>query len=210
MYSSVYLHKKTRIVDQMLLRAARRSIVELGEIACFQELTDDEILSFLAGRSSDPWVREMAWRVKFRQNLFSQVFRIDSASASGTDERFLNFLRSQGGTPAETAARLEQEITSLAGAEPGLVFVDLPLEAVKISEERFEKTDIRFLDEDGRIRGLAELDPPFAAYLDEARPNRSLLTVSCSPEIRERVSEACDKVFHDAVMPLFPEYGIDR
>jgi HD superfamily phosphohydrolase len=209
MYSSVYLHKKTRIVDQMLLRAARRSILELGEVDRFYEMTDDELLSFLVKGSRDPWVRDMAWRVKFRQKLFAQVFRIDAASPTSVDERFLNTLRERGTGPAETASRLEREISADAGLEPGYVLVDLPLEAVRISEERFEKTGISFVDSTGRLRTLEELDPPFAAYLGSARPNRSLLTVACSPEHRSAVAQSCRKVFEAAVSPLFAEMEED-
>jgi len=205
MYSSVYLHKKTRIVDQMLLRASRRSILELGEIESFHEMTDDELLSFLVNRSGDPWVRDMGWRVKYRQRLFSQVFRIDAASPTSDDEKFINSLREMGTSPSVTARRLETDISSEAGVEPGLVLVDLPLEAVKVSEERFERTGIMFVDPSGRIRSLDEMDPPFAEYLAAARPNRSLLTVACSPEHTAAVSAACRKIFHAAVSPLFAD-----
>ncbi len=209
MYSSVYLHKKTRIVDQMLLRAARRSIVDLGEIRNFHEQTDDELLSFLVKESSDPWVRDMAWRVKYRQNLFTQVFRIDAASRSSDEETFLVQLRGLGGTPAEAAARLEREIGAKAGAPPGSILVDLPLEAVKVSEERFEKTSIRFLTPSGRLATLSEMDPPFSRYLADAKPNRSLLSVSCSPEYREAVGDACGKVLSEAAIPLFKGMDLD-
>lgn len=209
MYSSVYLHKKTRIVDQMLLRAARRSIVDLGEIGNFHEQTDDELLSFLVKESSDPWVRDMAWRVKYRQNLFTQVFRIDAASRSSDEETFLVQLRGLGGTPAEAAARLEREIGAKAGAPPGSILVDLPLEAVKVSEERFEKTSIRFLTPSGSLMTLSELDPPFSRYLADAKPNRSLLSVSCSPEYREAVRDACGKVLSEAAIPLFKGMDLD-
>ena len=106
MYTSVYLHRKTRIVDQMLLRAARRSVVELGEISDLQVMTDDELLSFLASESSDPWVQEMAWRIKFRQGLFTQVFCISSDSASESDVNFLNSLDGLGSNPSEIASHL--------------------------------------------------------------------------------------------------------
>jgi HD superfamily phosphohydrolase len=205
MYSSVYLHKKTRIVDQMLLRAARKSILELKEVDSFHEMTDDELLSFLVNESKDPWVRDMAWRVKYRQQLFTQVFRIDAASPTSGDERFLTSLRERGAGPAETARALECEISVDAGLEPGYVLVDLPLEAVKVSEERFEKTGILFINSAGRLRTLEELDPPFAAYLGSARPNRNLLTVACSPEHRSSVAQACRKIFEAAVSPLFAE-----
>ncbi len=207
MYSSVYLHRKTRIVDRMLLRAARRSIVELGEIEAFEELTDDELLSFLVKGSKDPWVREMAWRVKYRQNLFTQVFRIDSAWRTSDEEKFLETLRCGGLRPAELARTLEEEIADRAGVPPGNVLVDLPLEAVKVSEERFGMLDIGFLEPSGRVATLQEMDPHFALYLANARPNRSLLAVSCSPEYGDAIRRICADVIEEAAIPLFAGYG---
>jgi hypothetical protein len=203
MYSSVYLHKKTRIVDQMLLRAARRSIVELEEVPSFWSMTDDELLSFLCTGSKDPWVREMAWRVKYRQGLFSRVFRIDAATSTETEKGFLRSLAEGGEEPAGIASSLESEIAREAGTDSRQVIVDLPLEAVKVSEERFTRLDIRFLDKSGRVLGLEELDPAFGSYLMRAVPNRSLLTISCAPEHRERVRKACRTVFGRMASPLF-------
>lgn len=203
MYSSVYLHRKTRIVDRMLLAAARKSVIGLGELDGFMYMTDDQILSFLENGSSDPWVREMAWRVKYRQGLFTQVFRIDSVVTTESDNHFLNSLRSGSSTPDQAAALLTEEISQVSGIDPGYIIVDLPIEAVKVSEERFEKLDIRFIDGRNRIIPLDELDPPFADYLMKARPNRSLLTVSCAPEFREKAAEACRQIFQNAAEPLF-------
>ena len=203
MYSSVYLHKKTRIVDQMLLRAARKSIVDLAEVSDFVRMTDDELLSFLCTGSSDDWVSDMAWRVKYRQGLFSRVFRIDAATSTETEKGFLRSLADGGGDPVEIATALEREIATEAGIDPRLVMVDLPLEAVKVSEERFTRLDIRFLDKRGRVLGLEELDPAFGSYLRRAVPNRSLLTISCAPEHRDLVRRACHSVFRKTATPLF-------
>lgn len=203
MYSSVYLHKKTRIVDRMLLSAARKSVIELKEIEDFMFMTDDEILSSMEKDSRDPWVREMAWRVKYRQGLFTQVFRIDSVTTSESDTHFLNSLRNQNSTPEKIAELLTNEISAKAGINPGYILVDLPIEAVKISEERFQKQDIRFLDSKDRMIPLEEIDPPFAEYMMKARPNRSLLTVACAPEYREQAKAACREIFENAVEPLF-------
>jgi len=205
MYSSVYLHRKTRIVDQMLLRAARKSVVELHEIKDFMFMTDDEILSFLEKRSQDPWVREMAWRVKYRQGLFSQVFRIDAVTTSESDTHFLNSLRNRNSTPREIAELLTREISEKSGTDPGYILVDLPIEAVKVSEERFQKLDIRFLDSRERLIPLDEIDPPFSEYMMKARPNRSLLTVACAPEYKPQVKQACREIFEDAAEPLFSQ-----
>ncbi len=83
--------------------------------------------------------------------------------------------------------------------------MDLPIEAVKVSEERFQRLDIRFQDKRGRIIPLEDIDPPFSEYLAKARPNRSLLTVSCAPEYLERATEACRAIFENAAEPLFRE-----
>ena len=203
MYSSVYLHRKTRIVDRMLLAAARKSVIELGEIENFMFMTDDQILSYLESDSRDPWVREMAWRVKYRQGLFTQVFRIDSLTTTENDNHFLNSLRGSKSTPDEAAALLVGQISEISGIDPGYIIVDLPIEAVKVSEERFERLDIRFINKRGMVIPMDELDPPFADYLMKARPNSSLLTVSCAPEYKEKAQEACREIFENAAEPLF-------
>ncbi len=204
MYSSVYLHKKTRIVDMMLLAAARKSIIELKEIDDFHIMTDDEILSFLAERSNDSWVRDMTWRVKYRQKLFSQVFRIDAATLNESDVSFLDTIGRSGETPAERINDLALKLSETAGVTPGYILVDMPLEVVKVSEERFSKLDIKYLDRSGSILPLNKVDPPFAEYLSKAHPNSNYLTVCCSPEIKEKVRKACKDLFHMAAMPLFP------
>ncbi|MCK5786236.1 MAG: HD domain-containing protein [Candidatus Sabulitectum sp.] len=205
MYSSVYLHRKTRIVDKMLLSTARKSIIELKEIDDFMFMTDDEILSFLEKGSADPWVREMAWRVKYRQGIFTQVFRIDAVTTSENDNHFLNSLRNQNNSPKKVAELLTREIAEKAGVDTGYILVDLPIEAVKISEERFQKLDIRFLDERDRMIPLDKIDPPFSEYMMKAKPNRSLLTVACAPEFKQKVKKACRSIFEKAVEPLFQQ-----
>ncbi len=203
MYSSVYLHKKTRIVDKMLLSATRKSVLELKELDNFYFMTDDELLSFLEKQSSDPWIREMAWRIKYRQGLFSQVFRIDAITTSESDKHFLNSLRNQNSTPNKIAEMLQVEIATKAKINPGYILVDLPIEAVKMSEERFEKLNIEFLDKRDRLISLERIDPPFAEYLNKAKPNRSLLTVSCAPEYKAKVKKICKDIFEKSTMPLF-------
>lgn len=203
MYSTVYLHKKTRIVDMMLLAAARRSIIELGEIHDFHVLTDDELLSFLVKDSKDSWVREISWRIKYRQKLFSQVFQIDAATLDESDESFLNTIRISEGTPSETADALVNKIAETAGIDPRYILVDLPLEAVKISEERFGKLGIKYIDQNGAVQDLEQIDPAFSKYLSQASPNKYFLTVNCCPDLKNEVKRACSELFHRAAMPLF-------
>ncbi len=203
MYSTVYLHRKTRIADMMLLSAARRSVLELGEIDDFHVMTDDELLSFLMTKSSDPWVREIAWRLKYRQKLFKQVFRVDADKLDDSTLYFLNSINAVGGTPAKKSILLGKEIAKRAEVDRRLVLVDMPLEAVKVSEERFAKSDITYLDEKGRILPMEGIDPGFAEYLAKARPNRNHLTVCCCPSVTVKVERACREMFNIAAMPLF-------
>jgi len=207
MYATVYLHRKTRIVDMMLLAASRRSILELGEIPGFYLMTDDQVLSYLACQSQDPWVREMAWRVKYRQNLFVQVFRIDAAHLDDSEISFLNTIGSEEQTPAERASALTKSLSETAGVDSRYILVDMPLEAVRISEERFTRLGIRYVDRSGAIIPIEELDPAFSQYLAMARPNRNFLTVCCCPSIGEKVRKACEDLFQIAAMPLFPKGG---
>lgn len=207
MYSSVYLHRKTRIVDQMLLAAARRSILELGEFGDFRSWTDDELLSALAKESRDPWVREMAWRVKYRQKLFKQIFRIDAAMLDDSDESFMNDVRAAGETFSEAASALVARIASAAGTDPDYILVDLPLDAVKISEERFERMNISFVDDDDEVRDIEDVDPAFTDYVSKALPNRNYLTVCCCPDLKEDVRGACARLFRHSATPLFPGEG---
>lgn len=118
MYATVYLHRKTRIVDMMLLAASRRSILELEEAQDFYLMTDDQLLSFLASDSRDPWVRDMAWRIKYRQKLFRQVFRIDAATLDDSDISFLHSLESTGPSPASRSRSLAERIAEKAGVDP--------------------------------------------------------------------------------------------
>lgn len=206
MYSAVYLHRKTRIVDQMLLGAARRSIIELQEIDTFWEQTDDELLSFLVSNSKDSWVRNMAWRIKYRQNLFTQVFNIDVATLTDNQRTFLDQLWLDSNTPWKIADKLAKRIAEVAGADYRNILVDLPVEAVKVSEERFGKLGIKFLNaKENEIENMSKIDPAFSEYLSKSQPNRNYLSISCCPEQRELIAAACQDVFDETIMPLFPD-----
>ncbi len=193
MYSSVYLHKKTRIADQMLLRAAERSIVEGGEFQDFFLMSDDELLSTLLHRSSDPYVRDMAHRVKYRQRLFKRAFHIEAGEAtSGTGAEWMQRIRELGEEAAETRTQIEDQLLRATGIERGYLFVDLPEVAVRVSEERFQELTIRFLQKSGAVVDLATIDPAFADYVARAKPTRSLFSVYCEADDRDRVCAAVE------------------
>jgi uncharacterized protein len=194
MYSAVYLHKKTRIADQMLLRIAERSILELDEFAHFETMTDDEILSGLAQKSADPWVRDLAERLKYRRDLFKRAFYMEAGSMTERDELLIERILQLGPTLMDARDALERELCEESGVEPGYLFVDLPVEAAKVSESRFWELDIRFIDERGRRYTLAEIDRPFADYIRRAKPTRSVFSVYCPEAVRKRVGTAVEVV----------------
>ena len=199
MYSSVYLHKKTRIADQMLLRAAERAVIDRGEFPNFYLMTDDELLSCLARDSADDYVREMALRIKYRQRLFKRAFHIEAGDASNPREKnWLQALAALGNDAAEIRGQVEAALIDATGIKPGYLFVDLPEEVVRVSEERFQELGIRFLLKSGEVVPLATLDPAFAEYVARAKPTRSLFSVYCEAEELDRVAAAaiafCERI----------------
>jgi HD superfamily phosphohydrolase len=211
MYSAVYLHRKTRIVDQMLLRAAERAVVELGEFPDFCTMTDDEFLSALASKSADAYVREIACRLKFRRDLFKLAFNMESSFMSKEEASRLRRIGGLAETAMEVRDLLEKRISLRAGLDSGYVLVDLPLEAARQSESRFWELDIRFVDDDGQERSFAETDTAFAEYIGRAKPTRSSFSVYCSSEHRERVAEATVEVLRELDPQLtLPMEGIEE
>lgn len=195
MYSSVYLHKKTRIADQMLLRAAERAVMDLGELPEFHLMTDDELLSALMRDSADAYVRDMAYRLKYRQRLFKRAYNIHAGEAiRGEKAEWLQRLGQLGENALAVSEQLEKRLCAATGIADGYLFVDLPEEAVRISEERFQELDIRFLRKDGAVVSLRDLDPAFADYLARAKPTRSLFSVYCEEEQRATVAAAMESL----------------
>jgi len=185
MYSSVYFHKKTRIADLMCLRAARKSVIDLKEFQDFWIMTDDEFLSSLMTRSRSEYVRDIAWRLKYRQGLFKRVFHIEAGSVTALEKTFLKHVVRMGRTAREAANALEQTICSRLNIPLYYVIVDLVSAAADVSESRFRELDILFVDKQNKKVSLWELDRHFAEYISVAQPSRSLLSVYVPEEYRD-------------------------
>ncbi|MBN1296999.1 HD domain-containing protein [bacterium] len=199
MYSAVYFHKKTRIADCMCLRAARCSVVERHEFPDFWLMTDDEFLSALMTQSGSDYVRDIAWRLKYRQDLFKRVYHIESGAVSSEQKRFLSAIGRMAIDPRVTATRLEMLIAAKLDIPAGYVIVDHVAAAADVSESRFRELDILFLDKDGSIRTLPEMDRPFDEYIRRAQPSRSLLSVYAPATYRERCMDRLPDVFRQIV-----------
>lgn len=202
MYSTVYLHKTTRIADLMLLRAAEASILGEGEFPDFPYMTDDELLSLLHQQSRSEYARDLAYRVKYRQNLFKVAHQVDAASDRAATRRILAALSELARGATEIRQRLEHTLTERTGVGPGYLLVDLPKLSTEVSEERFRELDIRFLTGSGRILSLQELDPPFAEYIGRASPSRAILAVYCDQSDRQRVREETKRYLQEIQEPL--------
>lgn len=193
MYSSVYLHKKTRIADQMLLRAAERAVLQHNELPNFYLMTDDEFLSKLLHESVDPYVRDMAFRVKYRQRLFKRAHHIESGEAqAGEKAEWIQRISQLGEDAYSVRNQIEAKLREATGIEEGYLFVDLPEEVVRVSEERFRELGIRFVMHDGTVVPLRDLDPAFADYVARAKPTRSLFSVYCEADQVHDVSTAVE------------------
>ncbi|MCD4654786.1 HD domain-containing protein [bacterium] len=177
MYSAVYFHKKTRIADVMFLKAARKSVLEYHEFQDFWAMTDDEYLSTLMHQSSSDYVQDIAWRLKYRQDLFKRVFHIEAGSVTANQQEFLRVVSRMGKSPVEAAEKLEECICHSCNIPIGYVIVDLVSAAADISETRFKELDILFIDKNGKVKSLQQLDQHFADYIHRAQPSRSILSI---------------------------------
>ena len=200
MYSAVYLHKKTRIADVMFLRAARRSIMKHGEFKDFWTMTDDEFLSLLLNRSESEYVRDIAWRLKYRQDLFKRVFHLEAGSLTQEQTHLLKAMTSLGRTPREIASVLERRICEHCQVPPGYIIVDMVSAATELSESRFKELDIMFIDKSGRKVSLAQIDRPFAEYIHHAQPSRSVLSVYTPEKYRDRCLDRLTDIFSGVVL----------
>ena len=189
MYSAVYLHKKTRIADLMFLRAARKCVVEHRQFTDFWTMTDDEFLSRLLNEAESEYVRDIAWRLKYRQDLFKRVFHMEAGSLEAEDRQWLQKLNRLGRSPSDVASELERIICSDCQIPEGYVIVDLVSAATDLSESRFKELDIVFIDKAGRTVKLAQIDRHFAEYIRQAQPSRSILSVYVPDRWRDKCGE---------------------
>ncbi len=189
MFSAVYLHKMTRIADMMFLKAARMSIAVHNEYPAFWSMTDDELLSGMI-KSPVPYVNDIAWRLKYRQDLFKRVYHLESGAVGPRERHMLNNISKLGDTPRAVAEELEKIICEIAGISEGYLIVDMVSTVTDISEARFKELDILFIDKSGRKLKLAELDSTFAEYIQHAQPSRSILSIYTPSQHKDKCLKA--------------------
>ncbi len=188
MYSAVYLHKTTRIADMMFLKAARVSIIENGEFSNFWSMTDDELLSAMMNYSHVEFTRDIAWRLKYRQDLFKRVYHMDSRFPEPHRKRFMDSVSQLGDSLHQITQRLESMIESEVAIPKGYVIVDLIGCVAECSEPRFNELDIGFVDKDGTVLRMEDIDRSFVEYLQHSQPSRSFFSIYTPERYREDIS----------------------
>ena len=88
-------------------------------------MSDDQILSGLAQRSADPWVRDLAERLKYRRDLFKRAFYMEAGSMTERDELLIERILSLGPTLVDARDELERMLCEESGVERGYLYVDL-------------------------------------------------------------------------------------
>lgn len=182
MYSSVYFHKTARIAELMVSRALEES--GIGDYLRIYGMTDGELLSFLL--NSGGYSRDMALRIKYRK-LFKRALTlgVEDIPEDAVDElaRLADLDRRR---------RVEDEIATASGLEPGYVLIDIPLINLNLSEPRIAKTDVLIHDH-GRLLSLSQCSP-LARALQVRRVVNYIIMVAAPREHTERVAKETRRV----------------
>ncbi len=177
MFSSVYLHKTTRIAELMLAKAVDSFGKEYNKI---YRMTDWELLSFL--REKGGFQAEIVDRIKYRR-LYKKCFSLSTSEKEKLRDDF------SGSIP--DIRRLEKNIANRKHIKDDKVLVDIPDKELKLSEPRLSKTDMKILDE-SRLYNLSKYSP--LAYALQKRPSQPwFLMVSCPSRLVDEISSAARK-----------------
>ncbi|UCE90832.1 MAG: HD domain-containing protein [Methanobacteriota archaeon] len=181
MFSSVYFHKTVRIAELMLAKAVE--MLGHDEVASLFRMTDSTLLSQLTARGG--YFEEVATRIKYRR-LFKKAYgraALDVAEDEWGDIDALGRM--------DRRRRLEEEIASRAGTDPGRVIIDVPSHELPISEPRMSLIDIRVID-GSKVRLLSRMSS-IAQSLQNRRAHDWAVMVACPAEDRDRVARAAAK-----------------
>lgn len=181
MFASVYYHKTVRIAELMLAKAVER--LEPEEVGSLFRMTDSSLLSNLASRGG--YFREVATRIKYRK-LFKKVY---AKAVLDIPEDGWDAIDELG--QMDRRRKLEEEIASRAGTEPGRVIIDVPSHELPISEPRISLVGIRMID--GSKARLLSRVSSIAQSLQNRRVHEWAVMVACPAEDRDRVARAAAK-----------------
>lgn len=182
MFSSVYFHKTVRIAELMLAKAVE--MLDPDDVASLFRMTDSTLLSDLTARGG--YFQEVATRIKYRR-LFKKAYARAVLDVAEDDWDGIDALGRM-----DRRRKLEEDIASRAGTDPGHVIIDVPSHELPISEPRISLMDIRVID-GGKVRLLPRVSS-IAQSLQNRRVHEWAVMVACPAEDRERVARAATKV----------------
>ena len=182
MFSTVYFHKTVRIAELMLAKAVEQ--LGAGHIQEVFKMTDSSLLSHLVAQGG--YSQEIAARIKYRR-LFKKAFAVANDAVENDQWSLIEEMGS-----FKRRRRLEEEIASKAGIDPGRVVIDIPSHEVPISEPRMTLVDIRICDGQ-RVRLLPRIST-IAQSLQARRVYEWAVMVACPQEDSDRVARAAKKI----------------
>ncbi len=182
MYSSVYFHKTVRIAEIMLSKAIE--LLPHVEPFEFFRMTDAEIIEWL--KQQGAYQHEMATRLKYR-HLFKQVFTISHADHNVHSIEIAKDLEN-----AAKRHEKEREFEEKLNIPKGHVIIDVPLQELKRSEPRIQKTDIGIVEDD-TVKKLDEFTPIAGALRSRIAPDWMLMIVT-DEKYRDLVTKNAEKI----------------
>ena len=182
MYSTVYYHKTVKVIEAMLRRAVELSGQDYSELYL---MTDADLVTMLlseGGRPAD-LMRSILNRRLYRKCL--TVYSIDAG------EDFKASLVKY--TTPSGRRHLEEEIASIAGADPGEIIVDIPSESTLLSKIKIGKTDVSIIDAEDKVRSITRYSSVAKALQSRGAIDWSVM-VSAPSDKYDAVRQAASKV----------------
>ena len=166
----------------MLRRAVELSGQDYSELYL---MTDADLVTMLlseGGRPAD-LMRSILNRRLYRKCL--TVYSIDAG------EDFKASLVKY--TTPSGRRHLEEEIASIAGADPGEIIVDIPSESTQLSKIKIGKTDVSIIDAEDKVRSITRYSSVAKALQSRGAIDWSVM-VSAPSDKYDAVRQAASKV----------------
>jgi HD superfamily phosphohydrolase len=154
------------------------------DIYSMHQMTDATLLSRLD--SEGGLGREIATLIKYRR-LFKKAHALAVTDVAEEQWDAIDRLGDM-----RTRRRVEEEIATRAGIDPGHVIMDVPSSELPVSEPRMSLMDVRILQQKN-VKLLPKLSP-IASALQTRRAHDWAVMVACPEKHKAKVARAAQKV----------------
>ncbi len=183
MYSSVYFHKTVRIAELMLSKSIE--LIKNLDPFEFIKKTDFELLSDLKNKGT--YQNEIVTRLKYRK-LFKQAY---TSSATISDENLIDVIKKLKNL--KLRREKEQEIEEYLKIPLGHVIIDVPFYELRQAEPRIDKTDVKIVDEEYKIKTLDDFTPVANAIKQKTIPNWDIMIIT-DEKFKDKVSKKVENI----------------